>query len=1483
MRTKCVVVLILMCVISMLAAEQVTPLKVIYQDSKHIRLKLTTPSIDIKGIDGSEFKSIDMEGSQPMAETGFPELPMYSTLLAIPATGGFTISVQEGTYYSKSNVLPKPVFSTDEEELLKSYNTEAYTSRSEYPSRTYGNSEAQLLRDFRVVQLSLFPVKYTAANKEIRVCREITVEITMNDLPGENEIPAYSGYSPAFSNIYESLISNFSTYRDPTMAPANPRILLIHGNSTDATFLAKLNEFVKWKRQKGFEVNVAGTALIGSTSNTGIKNYIQNQYNNLSTRPDFIILMGDTDGSFPIPAWQESMSSYGGSGDYPYTHLAGSDLLGDVFIGRISATNVNELDVIINKIYSVEKNINTTGVGANWLNRILLVGDPSQSGISTQYVNKFIKELALVHNPSYSFIENYSSGFPSTINSGITQGVGFFNYRGYIGMSSWAPSSSLTNGFKLPHATILTCNTGSYANNTSTTEALIRLGSSAVPAGSVTAIGMATSGTHTMFNNCLNAGIYEGIFTHGMRTMGEAALNGKLYIKQIYAATHDNQANYFSHWCNLMGDPTVEVFTGIPKTLSMIAAESLPMGTNVLDLQVIDELGMPVENVCVTAYSSSFDAVIGKSFTNSEGYATLNLSGGLQNQVILTASAHECKPVQQTLSVNSTGSLVYFSKQLIDNGTIGSIGNGDSFANAGETIALNLELKNTTANPINDISAILSCDDPYISIISNQISFNNMNAGQTMFGNAPFLISPANNIPPEHDVRFNVQLTDGLNVTYSIVFHIATYNARLLVNNYVVTAGSDTTLDPGETGSLQVWIKNSSISAVFDLNAELSSLNDLIVVTDSMSYIGAISGSMIGVSMDGFELDARVQLIPGMQMPMRLRIYNDAGFEQNVDFNISIGHVYSYTPLGPDAYGYFIYDNTDTAFADCPTFEWIELTPALGGTGTLITGFNDAGDTNDEGDQNGAITLKVLDIPFPFSFYGETYNQLTVCVNGFIALGVTGNGEFRNYHLPGGYGPSPMIAAFWDDLVLIGDAGIYQYYDSASHRYIIQYNKMRNGYNRTSLETFQIIFYDPMFYPTSMGDGMIKIQYKDFNNVDVGGSDYTPRHGNYASIGIKDHTNTRGLEYSYNNTYPHAAAALGNNKALLITTMPVLHQSAYLTMQELIVNDGNNNNIAEPGEALELGIKLSNVGINAAQQVHLTVSTTSSYASFSIAESNYEDIQGSDSGINRTPLLLQVSPECPNDVTIPISCNVTIAGNSWQFLLSIVVRKPSINVGGIYVNDSSGNNNGLVEAGETIELIVNMANNTSLEAKNIITNLSSESTSVNITNSTIHLPGVPTQSICQAVYHIEVSPDVPSGSNINFNLAFWGEMIPIQNEQIVIGIGASGMYENFESDNGSYIASPATNGWEWGTSAQGAHSGANVWGTRLNTQYASNANYTLTTPSMLIGPNFVLEFWHKYSTESTYDGGQVRISINNSSTWTLINPVGGYPSLQYRL
>ncbi|MEN6444569.1 MAG: C25 family cysteine peptidase [Candidatus Cloacimonas sp.] len=1483
MKATKLVMLILTCMVGILFAESVAtdvnPLKVVAQNSTQIKLQLQVPELQIDNLGNSGYKILSMQGASSTAETGYPELPMFSAWVAIPPKGDIEVKVTAGEMISRKGIKPKPVFADKEQETALEHNRTAYKSSSLYPQSNYSYSQPQILRDFRVVQISLNPIQYIAANEEIKICKNMEVEISIKDRPGINEIPAYNGYSYAFTNIYESMISNFAYYRNAVMAPQPARILLIYGNNTDSIFLAKLNEYVTWKKEKGYEVNVVNTSQTGGTSNQAIHNYIQTQYDNPALRPDYIILLGDTSGSYSIPTYTEQWSSYSGKGDYPYTFLAGNDYLGDAFIGRISAENVSQLDVLLAKIYAVEKNINVTGTAASWLNRMLLVGDTTSSGISTIYVNKAIKEMAKRTNSDYTFLEDYTGGFPSYINSGINQGVSFFNYRGYISMSGWNPSSSLINGNKLPHATILTCGTGNF-ESTATTEEFIRLGTSAAPAGAITAIGMSTSGTHTTFNNCLNAGVYDGIFTYGMHSMGEALLNAKLYLKQIYGSVHDNEANYFSHWCNLMGDPTVEVFTKIPDQFSINCEDVLPCGSNLLDVAINNVSGTAVEGATVTLYSAAQNSIVGMGYTDAEGNVTINISGGILNELILTVSKHNFKPQQKIVAVDGGGSLVYLNKLIVDDGSSGSSGNGDSFAEAGETIAVNLEIKNTTAATIAATTATITSTDPYITILNGQTSFNQVDANASVWSNSLFTFSILPNLPSQQNIRFSIELSTADSSSYNFDFHLSAYNASLVAQSYTISAGGNNILDPGENGLLDVIIKNNSVSPVTDVSAELISLNDLVSITDGNSYVGSIAGNSIGSTIEGFQIYARPILIPGMQIPMRLHLYNDLGFDQFTEFNIEIGQVNMHTPLGPDAYGYFIYDPTDIAFTDCPSYDWTEINPSMGGSGTLITGLSDPGVSGDEGDQVGADALETISLPFTFPFYGIDYNQITVCVNGFITFGITENAEFRNSHLPGGYGPAPMLAPFWDDLCLISDAGIYKYYDSNSHLFIIEYYKMRNGYDRNTLETFQVIFYDPVFYPTSLGDGMVKFQYQDFNNVDVGQAGYSPAHGNYCSIGIKDHTNAVGLEYSYNNQYPNASAPITDQFALLITTAPVLHSNPFIVFNNLIIDDPNSNQIAEPGETLGLGIKLMNIGLQTACQVQLTASCVSSYGSLLVNSSAYNNIPGDSIAVNRTPLSLIINQDCPDGAVITMNIHISVVGYYWDYSVDIIVHRPAVQFCKIYMNDSMyGNNNGLVEPGETIDLVVNMENNSTVAAHNITCTLTSISGYVNIQNSTCILPSIAPDEINQAIYRLVISPDVMVGNNLTLYLNFMGDQIPIQTEPIILSVGTTGMNANFENNNGNFVPNPSTNGWEWGISTVvGAHSGTKVWGTRLESDYPANANYTLTTPSVYIGTDFMLEFWHFYSTEAGYDGGNVKISTNNGSSWTLITPEGNYPT-----
>ena len=178
-----------------------------------------------------------------------------------------------------------------------------------------------------------------------------------------------------------------------------------------------------------------------------------------------------------------------------------------------------------------------------------------------------------------------------------------------------------------------------------------------------------------------------------------------------------------------------------------------------------------------------------------------------------------------------------------------------------------------------------------------------------------------------------------------------------------------------------------------------------------------------------------------------------------------------------------------------------------------------------------------MSLPFNFTFYGVTYNEITISADGWISFGRNDMPSFRNTPIPGAGGPSPMIAAFWDDLKTGSGGDVYTY--TTDEYVIIQWDYMRTYYNNNR-ETFEIILYnnEALGEPTLTGDNEIKIQYYDFNNTSSGNypNGGTPTHGCYSTIGIENEFGNQGLQYTFNNQYPTASMPLSDGDALFITT-----------------------------------------------------------------------------------------------------------------------------------------------------------------------------------------------------------------------------------------------------------------------------------------------------------------------------------------------------------
>ncbi|MCA9728354.1 MAG: hypothetical protein KC729_11770, partial [Candidatus Eisenbacteria bacterium] len=1093
-----------------LAADLATlpTIDVVSSDDTGVRLECAFPdlSMDEVSLGGEVYVSLTIPGGGIVGEVGAPALPTFSRLVAIPDHAGVRVSVVPLEVEEIRDVALAPVTSGRPGELAIDDAAYASDRFDDLADATLG--EPALLRDLRVVNLTFQPVHYNPAEKTLRVVRrmQVQVDFTGEDLRNVALVPARP-IPPSFDRIYRELVLNYSdAARDEAVAAGSYVVIC----RNDAGVISRLQPLLDWRRRMGYPVVLATTSETGTTT-TAIKSYLQTAYNTWETPPEFIVLAGDADGSYPVPTWFENISGYSGEGDHPYTTLAGGDILADAHIGRLSFANYSDLELIVEKILTYETNPTLDDPG--WYSRACLVGDPSSSGQSTITVNQWLKER--LRDLHYTEIDTiWSSPFVSQMTLALNKGGTVFNYRGYLGMSGWsnALSEALTNRAKMPFAVVITCDTGSFAGATSRTEGLLRAGVPGTPAGAIAAIGTSTIGTHTRYNNCMDYGIQRGLVEEGLFQTGVALTRGKLEVYLNYFKTEPARAETWAHWNNLMGDPAVDIYNAYPTALNVTHPAQIAFGANALEIVVEDGFG-PLAGVRVCADKDGETHAVG--YTDANGYVELPLTNTSIGDLLITATGHDKYPYLATVPVAAEPAYVGYLASTIDDDAAGtSSGNGDGIVNPAETIELPVQVRNFGINPATNVSADLTTTDPYVTILDGNESFGTVGGLTSVWSADDFDFQVAADCPHDHLIRFGLDVTSDTDAWHSLI-EVPVVAPALSVLATAVQDGGNSHLDPGETVGLTATLKNLGGAAASDVVATLFSDTPFITVQDAAGTFGSIAvGGISSNIFDSFTVTASPATYQGYLAALRLALTYSSGVIDTVEFTVRVGTKTSVDPVGPDLYGYYAFDDTDTAYGDAPVYQWVEIDADLGGSGTKVT-LGDYGSYQDKS--------KTVDVPFPFQYYGRLYDRATICSNGWVAMGNTYLTSYRNWTIPGAGGPDAMIAPFWDDLTEANGGEVYQWYDPETRRWIIEWSRMRCDYNGAT-ETFEVIFYDPAYYPTATGDGKIVFQYQTVSISD-------PVDG-YVTVGIENHDQNDGVLYTYFNQYTEGAAPVVANRAI---------------------------------------------------------------------------------------------------------------------------------------------------------------------------------------------------------------------------------------------------------------------------------------------------------------------------------------------------------------
>lgn len=206
--------------------------------------------------------------------------------------------------------------------------------------------------------------------------------------------------------------------------------------------------------------------------------------------------------------------------------------------------------------------------------------------------------------------------------------------------------------------------------------------------------------------------------------------------------------------------------------------------------------------------------------------------------------------------------------------------------------------------------------------------------------------------------------------------------------------------------------------------------------------------------------------------------------------------VYSYSDstAGSDGYSYANSTFCASLAPLRPTYNWITQTDNQINWG-------------DNGDDS--VLATPIPLPFPFKFFGNTYNQLWVCSNGWISFNdpttLTAAVTRTPVSIPFTSGVTNYIAAVFSDLdntnATYSDAATY--YGNDASGFVITFNHAHLFGSVDEYITFQLIL---------KVNGDILIQYNDAESTAPAVTNIT----NFCSVGIENADGTLGVLYRLN-------------------------------------------------------------------------------------------------------------------------------------------------------------------------------------------------------------------------------------------------------------------------------------------------------------------------------------------------------------------------------
>lgn len=487
---------------------------------------------------------------------GFPELPFLMYNFEIPYNANnieLSMSEIRYEYFNLENhILPH------QNDIEKNGTNEThpfiindffYSSNNTFMTVDIQVMDTFIVRGVKGIRLALMPFKYNPYRKQLQVLKSANIEIRYQ----AGQFRQKQAQSDTWENIHKSIFVNHCSN---LRAPAAEKYLIL----TLPQYEDAIQYFANYKQSLGMDVSVHSLTQNQNTP-TSIKQIIQNYYDNIETRPDYILLVGD----HPyLPAYSGVLhedSIDNPITDVPYAFLEGNDYYRDALIGRWPVHSSLDVQTITNKTIYMEMNMHLCEKKA-----VFIAGAEDNSTMQRYFEKGHEDAIEYSFDPDGYLCTQLNQPNRTTALSYLNDDPLFYIYSGHGSYTSWVViTSDFPNHWNLNYSFIsnsshktypmtfaFACKTGNFADaNISIAESWINNRN-----GAVAYFGSSVS-TMVVSDYRIEKKLFGDAFFDEETIGGITALGMKRYYDAFF--TLGNRAKRYMKSYNLMGDPSFKV------------------------------------------------------------------------------------------------------------------------------------------------------------------------------------------------------------------------------------------------------------------------------------------------------------------------------------------------------------------------------------------------------------------------------------------------------------------------------------------------------------------------------------------------------------------------------------------------------------------------------------------------------------------------------------------------------------------------------------------------------------------------------------------------------------------------------------------------------------------------------------------------------------------------------------------------------------